>query len=270
MTDHPLEEKYRTLIRILSDTESAAIAFSGGVDSAFLLYAAQEALGDRAVAITATSPLFPKQEQEEARRFCTDRGIRQFFYSCGGLDKDHFRTNPADRCYYCKKDIFSGAVTLARELGIRVIAEGSNMDDLSDHRPGMQAVSELGILSPLRQAGLYKTEIRTLSEQFGLPTWDKPSGACLASRFAYGEPVTEERLRMVESAEEYLRNLGFRQCRVRIHGDIVRLEVPFSRIPEFLQEDLRMEILTELKALGFSYITLDLQGYRTGSMNETL
>lgn len=262
--------KLERLKEILRSYGSVAVAFSGGVDSALLLRAAKDALGDRAVAITAQAEAFPTHEKQEAVEFCKALGVRQIIVRVDAARIPGFRENPPDRCYLCKRHLFSRFLEEAAREGLAVVAEGSNMDDLGDYRPGLRAISELGIHSPLRDAGLTKAEIRAFSKELGLPTWDKPSYACLASRFVYGESITAEKLSMVDRAEQYLIDRGFRQMRVRLHGDLARLEVPPQDIAAITASPLREEIYAEMKEIGFSYVTLDLRGYRTGSMNETL
>ncbi len=264
------EKKMEFLKQALKNLGSAAIAFSGGVDSTFLLKMAHEVLGGHAAAVTAESGSFPKRELEETEAFCKKEGIRQIIFESRELEIPGFAQNPPNRCYLCKKAFLQKIKEIAKENGISFVAEGSNVDDEEDYRPGMQAVAELGIQSPLREAGLTKREIRLLSKKMGLDTWDKPSFACLSSRFPYGEVITKERLAMVERGEQLLQELGFLQYRVRIHGRMARIEVLPEDFPRLLQEETRNQITEKFREYGFAYAAMDLKGYRTGSMNEVL
>lgn len=261
-------DKYSVLKEYLASLGSVAIAFSGGVDSTFLLRTAHDVLGEKAIALTLSSPFMPKRELQEAESLCRTIGAQQILVPVDVLAIDGVVDNPPNRCYYCKRGMFSALLATALAQGITHVAEGSNMDDLGDYRPGLQAVKELEILSPLRHAGLTKAEIRALSRELGLPTWEKPSYACLASRFVYGERITPEKLLMVERAEELLMSLGFRQMRVRLHGNMARIELMPEDFGKMLE--LREKVYDELKGYGFSYVALDLRGYKTGSMNDPL
>ena len=270
MQNTQTEKKFQALKNNLSRLGSLAVAYSGGVDSTFLLRMAKEVLGENVIAVTAKSRSFPGRELTEAQVFCRQEGIRQFVVETDELQMEAFRHNPVNRCYLCKHALFGKILETARQQGIAHVAEGSNMDDTGDFRPGMKAVAELKVLSPLKEAGLYKEEIRMLSRQLNLPTWGKPSFACLASRFPYGEEITEEKLQMVDRAEQLLLDLGFTQFRVRIHGTLARIEVLPEEFDRLVFEETRRLVAQKLKEFGFSYITADMEGYRTGSMNETV
>ena len=262
--------KYDELKKMLKDFGSAAVAFSSGVDSTFLLYAAKEALGDKVIAVSAKSCSFPERELTEAKAFCEAHKIRHIIFESKELEIEGFSENPVNRCYICKHELFEKIIKIAENEGISVILEGSNLDDNGDYRPGLQAVAELGIRSPLRSVGFTKEDIRALSKYLNLPTWEKPSFACLASRFVYGETITKEKLAMVDKAEQMLLDLGFRQVRVRIHGTMARIEVLPDEFEKLISEEIRSQITASFKSFGFTYVTMDLTGYRTGSMNEVI
>ena len=262
-----MEKKEQALKEYIRQLGSLAVGFSGGVDSAYLLAVAHEVLQEKAVALTATGVAFPEREQQEAREFCKKRGIRQILCPVEPLQIEEFRNNGPQRCYFCKRDIFARLQKAAGELGIAQLADGTNVDDLVDYRPGLRAVTELGLVSPLREAGLAKAEIRLLSKKRGLPTWSKPAYACLASRFASGEEITEEKLYRVDRAEQFLIEQGFPEERVRVHGDLARIEVAAEDIARLADGAVREKIVKAFRALGFRFVSLDLEGYRTGSMN---
>ena len=268
--DQATREKFEKLQQIIRSYGRLVVAFSGGVDSSFLLKVAHDVLGDSVLAVTAQSVTFPEREYQEAVAFAKKWGIRHRTIVSEELDVEGFAENPVNRCYLCKNELFTKIKGIANEEQTNFVAEGSNMDDLTDYRPGLQAVKEQGVVSPLRLAGLTKKEIRILSKDLGLSTWDKPAFACLSSRFPYGEKITREKLIAIDRAEQYLRDIGFYQVRVRHHGTIARIEVDAIEITRFLDEQLRADIDKHLKSLGFTYVCIDLKGYRTGSMNETL
>ena len=262
--------KLENLQRSLKDLGNVAVAFSGGVDSTFLMMVAHRILSDRVLTITALSGLFPAHEMVEAHAFAAANGIRQIVYEMDEFAIAGFAENPENRCYLCKKSIFSRFMKIAAEQGIPYLLEGSNVDDDDDYRPGMQAIRELGVHSPLREAGFTKKEIRQLSHEMGLSTWDKPSFACLASRFPYGETITHEKLKAIESSEQLLFDLGFKQIRVRHHGNLARIEIDPEEMEKLMSPVIREAIFSGIQQAGFTYVTLDMRGYRTGSMNETI
>ena len=271
MHNSVLIDKYEVLKKTLSSYQRVAVAFSGGVDSTFLLYTAKEAVGENVMAITAESELMPESECEEARQYCRDNRIRQVILHPEVMKIPGIADNPPNRCYLCKKNLFSQMKKLAEDRGMSILIEASNADDESDFRPGLKALSELKIKSPLKELGFTKKEIRSLSHALELPTWEKPSYACLATRIPYGESIDTDKLKLVEQAEAYLRGLGFREVRVRLHGTVIaRIELNPNDFKTFMRGDIRLEVNQRLKAMGFAYVSLDLQGYRTGSLNEVL
>ncbi len=265
-----LEEKEAGLDRALRDLPSVIIAYSGGVDSAYLAFAAHRALGANAVSVTADSPSYPERHRALALRIAREFGFVHEIIQTAEMDRPEYRANPANRCYYCKHELYTRLTALARDRGIPVIADGSNADDRGDYRPGRQAAREFGVRSPLDAAGLTKDEIRELSRRAGLPTWDEPASACLSSRIPYFSEVTDEKLRMIERAENALRDLGFRVCRVRHHDTIARLEIGRNEMARALEPGVADAIDRELRAIGYAHVTIDLRGYRLGSLNEAL
>jgi pyridinium-3,5-biscarboxylic acid mononucleotide sulfurtransferase len=265
-----LARKEAMLDRTLRALPSLIVAYSGGVDSAYLAYAAHRALGASAVAVTADSPSYPERHRAIALRLAREFGFNHLVIQTAEMARPEYRANPANRCYYCKHELYTHLTTIASERGIPVIADGSNADDRGDYRPGRQAAREFGVQSPLDEAGLTKNEIRELSRRAGLPTWDEPASACLSSRIPYFSEVTDEKLRMIERAENVLRDLGFRICRVRHHDTIARLELGRDEIARALEPATADAIDRELRAIGYAHVTVDLRGYRLGSLNDAL
>lgn len=263
-----LYRKYDLLIDYIRNLGSVAVAFSGGVDSSFLLKAARDAVGEKSSAVICRLSSFQSTEYEQAVRFCNDSNISCTALNINELEDDEFCKNPPDRCYICKKRIFGKIKDFAVSSGLSYVIEGTNADDVNDYRPGMRALAELEIKSPLREIGFTKDEIRILSKEFGLPTWNKPSLACLSTRIPYGDRITEQKLRMVENAENYLYEMGFSQLRVRVHGNTARIEIPPDDFMKIIND--RIVVTEKLRQMGFLYVTLDLLGFRSGSLNETL
>jgi len=265
-----LEAKFNRLKDIIKEMGSLLVAFSGGVDSSFLLKVASDILGNRVVAVTAASPTYPSREIESAKEIAGLLGVKHILITSNELDIPGFSSNPTNRCYFCKNALFQKLKEKASELGLNHVADGSNYDDTKDFRPGRDAARELGIRSPLIETGLTKNEIRSLAKKLSLPNWDKPSFACLSSRFPYGTEITPMRLRQVENCENIIREMGFRQFRVRYHNEVARIEVGRDELQRFYDNKIWDNIINGFKANGFVYITLDLEGYRTGSMNQPL
>ena len=258
------------LREILTSLDGVVVAFSGGVDSSLVLAVARECLKEKCLAATATSETYSHKELDAARVFARRIGAEHYVFETGELDIDGFRENPPDRCYFCKRELFSKLRELAQERELAYVVDGANADDRHDHRPGLRAGAELGVRSPLVEAGITKDEVREISRALGLPTWARPARACLASRFPYGSEITAGKLAQVAAAEDVLESLGFTQYRVRHHGDVARIEVPADEVARLTEPKTRAKVIGELKRVGFTYVTVDLQGFRSGSMNEIL
>jgi pyridinium-3,5-biscarboxylic acid mononucleotide sulfurtransferase len=267
-TSNDLAEREGRLASLIGSFDSVIVAFSGGVDSAYLAWAATRILGPAAYCITAESPSYPDHHRQLALRIAREFGLQHEFVRTDEMERDEYRANPVDRCYYCKHELYTVLSGVAAQRRIPVIVDGSNADDRSDYRPGRKAAKEFGVRSPLDEADLTKDDIRELSRQAGLPTWDEPASACLSSRIPYHSEVTDEKLRTIEQAETILRGLGFKICRVRHHDEVARLEIGRDEMARALDPGVRDRIVSELRALGYRHVTIDLQGYRMGSLNE--
>jgi pyridinium-3,5-biscarboxylic acid mononucleotide sulfurtransferase len=265
-----LEKKYEKLKETLVSYGSLLVAYSGGVDSSFLLKVAHDVLSCKVLAVIATSATYPEEECSDAERLAKNLGVKYRIIHTSEFEDERFLSNPPERCYYCKKELFSKLVDIAKKEKLAYVADGSNVDDMSDFRPGTNASKELGIVSPLREAGFTKADIRAKSKELGLPTSNKPSLACLASRIPYGTRITKEILHKIDEGEKYIRSLGVGQVRVRHHGNLARIEVDKEHLPLLIEDGVADEIEKKFKKLGYAYVTIDLQGYRTGSMNEVL
>jgi uncharacterized protein len=265
-----VDAKLAALEASLRDMGRVLVAFSGGVDSSFLLHVAVDVLGDQVVALTTRSPTAPEEDEAMARELAAALGVQHRLIDANELDIPGYAANPVDRCYFCKGSLYEICGAEAQRLAVRTVIDGVNLDDLGDYRPGLRAADEHGIRHPLAEVGMSKAEIRTLSRRVGLPTADRPSSPCLSSRFPYGTRITLDGLRKVAAAERVVRELGFRECRVRAHDTIARIEVPASELPRLAAPEVREVIVRELRAIGFGYVTVDLQGFRSGSLNEVL
>jgi uncharacterized protein len=265
-----LQQKYKQLRTRIAALPGAVVAFSGGVDSTLVLAVAHSVLGDRVVAITGRSPSVPERELNASRELAAHIGAEHIVIDTGEINSPDYAANPVNRCYFCKSELYSNLQRIAAERGLPYILNGTNIDDLGDHRPGLQAADEAQVISPLVEASLNKQEVRELSQQLGLPTWDKPAMACLASRIPYGQAVTREKLSMIEQAEDVLIGMGFQQVRVRHHGDVARIEVPREDLPKLLDADRSRIIESRFREIGFQFVTVDILGFRSGSLNQAI
>ncbi|MFW5699316.1 MAG: ATP-dependent sacrificial sulfur transferase LarE [Bacteroidota bacterium] len=262
------EEKYNKLKDILREMGHVIVAYSGGVDSAFLLKVAVDVLGEKAYGVLAVSPTYPSREYDQAKKLADSMGAKLRVITTNEIENQDFVENPVNRCYFCKSELFTEITKIAKRENLKNMVDGSNFDDLGDHRPGKQALKELDVRSPLQEAGLTKDEIRQLSQSLGLPTWKKEALACLSSRFPYGEKIDATKLKMVDEAENFLRDLGFRNLRARHQKTTIKIEVDPDDIAKFFHDEIRKKVVTKMKEIGYTYVTVDLEGYRSGSMNE--